>query len=216
MDILEKLGELGIIPVIKIENEEAAADLAEALVKGGLPCVEITFRTKTAAKSINRITASHPQVLVGAGTILSIDQAEQAVEAGARFLVSPGFNPRLVDWCLEQGVPVIPGFATPSEAMQALERGLAVLKFFPAEAMGGIPFIEAISPALPGARYVPTGGINARNMAAWLNLPSVHAVAGTWLATLKLLEEHAFDEITRLAKEAVQIAGSVRPGKEAE
>ena len=210
MDIIGRLGELGIVPVVKIENVEHATRLADALVSGGLPCAEITFRTKCAGESIKKMVAAQPGMLVGAGTVLSVDQAKQAVSAGAKFIVSPGLNPLVIDYCLEQGVAVIPGIATPSEAMLAMSRDLMVLKFFPAEALGGINYLQAISPALPGARYIPTGGISAENMIAWLKLPIIHAVAGSWLVTSKLLTEGGFDEITRLASQAVENVKTAR------
>jgi len=203
MNLLENLGELGIIPVVKIEHSGQAVALAEALLKGGLPCAEITFRTQAAEESIRMIVAAQPDMLVGAGTVLSLPQARQAVEAGARFIVSPGFDAQVVEWCLEQGVPVVPGIATPTEALMAMNRGLTVLKFFPAEALGGIPMLEAMSAALPGVKYIPTGGISAANMGGWLKLPLVQAVAGSWLVTPKLLAEGAFGEVARLAAEAV-------------
>ncbi|MGB8252284.1 MAG: bifunctional 4-hydroxy-2-oxoglutarate aldolase/2-dehydro-3-deoxy-phosphogluconate aldolase [Anaerolineaceae bacterium] len=210
MDILRTLGGLGIIPVVKIENVDHSTRLAEALIRGGLPCAEITFRTKYAGESIQKMVVAQPGMLVGAGTVLSVDQAKQAVSAGAKFIVSPGFNPLLVDWCLVQGVVVIPGIATPSEAMLAMSRGLIVLKFFPAEPLGGISYLQAISPALPEARFIPTGGISAENMVAWLKLPFIHAVAGSWLVTSKLLMEDRFDEITRLASQAMENVKTVR------
>ncbi len=204
MDIIGRLGELGIIPVVKIEEVEHAPKLAHALVGAGLPCAEITFRTACAGEAIKKMVAEQPDMLVGAGTVLSVDQAEQAISAGAKFIVSPGLDLQVIDHCLRRGVAVIPGIATPSEAMEAMSRGLRVLKFFPAEAMGGISYLQAISPALPGARYIPTGGIGAENMVAWLKLHFVHAVAGTWLVTSKLLKEGRFDEIISLASQAVE------------
>ena len=204
MDSIGRLGELGIIPVVKIESVQQASGLADALMRAGLPCAEITFRTGCAGESIERIAAAQPAMIVGAGTVLSVDQARQAIAAGAQFIVSPGLNLQVIDHCLEQGVPVIPGVATPSEAMLAMSRGLMVLKFFPAEALGGISYLQAISPALPGARYVPTGGISSENMVTWLKQPFVHAVAGSWLVTSKLLAEARFDEITCLASQAVE------------
>ena len=214
MDIIGKLGELGIIPVVKIENIEHATRLADALVRAGLPCAEITFRTECAGEAIQKMVATQPGMLVGAGTVLSVDQAKQAVKAGAKFIVSPGLNPLVIDYCLEQGVAVIPGVATPSEAMLAMSRGLTVLKFFPAEAMGGIRYLQAISPALPGTRYIPTGGISAENMVTWLKLPIIHAVAGSWLVTSKLLTEGRFDEITRLASQAMENVKMARQATE--
>ena len=210
MDIIGKLGQLGVIPIVRIENVEQAPRLAEALMIAGLPCAEITFRTNCAGESIERIIAAQPDMLVGAGTVLSVEQAKQAISAGARFIVSPGLNLQVIDHCLDHGVAVIPGIATPTEAMLAMSRGLTVLKFFPAEALGGIQYLQAISPALPGARYIPTGGISAGNMVAWLKLRIVHAVAGSWLLTPKLLAEARFDEITRLASQAVENVKTAR------
>jgi 2-dehydro-3-deoxyphosphogluconate aldolase/(4S)-4-hydroxy-2-oxoglutarate aldolase len=215
MDILSRLGELGVIPVVKIENVDHATRLAEALMKGGLPCAEITFRAARAEEAIQKMVAAQPGMLVGAGTVLSMDQAKQAVSAGAKFIVSPGLNPLVVDWCIGQGVVVIPGVATPSEVMLAMSRGLTILKFFPAEVLGGIEYVKAISPALPGARFIPTGGISAENMAAWLKLTYIHAVAGSWLVTPKLLTEGAFEEITRLTIQAMELVKIARPKTEA-
>jgi 2-dehydro-3-deoxyphosphogluconate aldolase/(4S)-4-hydroxy-2-oxoglutarate aldolase len=210
MNLLERLGELGIVPVVKIEHSEQATALADALLKGGLPCAEITFRTEAAEESIRKIVVAQPDMLVGAGTVLSLPQAKRAVEAGARFIVSPGFDALMVEWCLEQGVPVVPGIATPTEALMAMDRGLTVLKFFPAEALGGILMLEAMSAALPGVKYIPTGGISAANMGAWLKLPIVHAVAGSWLVAPKLLTEESFGQVARLAAEAVAIVKATR------
>jgi 2-dehydro-3-deoxyphosphogluconate aldolase / (4S)-4-hydroxy-2-oxoglutarate aldolase len=210
MNLLERLGEFGIIPVVKIEQSGQAAALVEALLKGGLPCAEITFRTQAAEESIRKIAASQPEMLVGAGTVLSLLQAKQAVDAGARFIVSPGFDPQVVGWCLEQNIPMVPGIATPTEALMAMNLGLTVLKFFPAEGLGGIPMLEAMSAALPGVKYIPTGGITAGNMSSWLKLPIVHAVAGSWLVAPKLLADGAFGEVSRLASEAVLKVKAVR------
>ncbi len=210
MNIIEKLGELGVVPVVKIEDAQQAPRLAEAFMKGGLPCVEITFRTPAAREAIRSICADEPAMIVGAGTVLSVAQAQQAVDAGARFVVSPGFDPAVVDWCLKRKVTVIPGVATPTEAMMAFAKGLKVLKFFPCEAMGGIPMLEAISAALVGIKYIPTGGISATNMTEYLRLPCVHAVAGSWLATSKMIAAGAFADIARFASEALDAVHSVR------
>jgi len=203
MDLLAKLGELGVFPVVKINDADHAIPMAEALLKGNMPCAEVTFRTKAAEESIRRIASMESGILVGAGTVLSIKQAEQAVSAGASFIVSPGFNPLLVDWCLKKRITMIPGIATPSEVLQAMNRGLSILKFFPAEALGGIPYLEAMAPALPEIKFIPTGGISGANMAAWLKLPYVHAVAGSWIVQPRMLAEGSFGEVTRLAAEAV-------------
>ena len=210
MDTIERLGQLGVIPVVKIEDARRAPRLAQALITGGLPCVEITFRTSAAAEAIRSICDSEPEMIVGAGTVLTVNQANEAVEAGARFIVSPGFDAKVVDWCLRRKVAVIPGIATATEALMALGKGLRVLKFFPCETLGGIPMLKAISAALVGVKYVPTGGISASNMAAYLQLPMVHAVAGSWLATSKMIEVEAFDDIARFASEAVGVVQDVR------
>lgn len=210
MDVLERLGELGVVPVVKIERAADGPGLAEALIQGGLACAEITFRTAAAEETIRLIARSHPELMLGAGTVLSVDQAQRAVSAGAGFIVSPGFDPAVVDWCLGQRVPVIPGIATPTEALMGMSRGLRILKFFPSESLGGIPMLEAISAALVGLKFVPTGGISPSNLVTYLRCPVVHAVAGTWLATAKMISSGSFADISRLASEAVAVVRSVR------
>jgi 2-dehydro-3-deoxyphosphogluconate aldolase/(4S)-4-hydroxy-2-oxoglutarate aldolase len=205
MNVMERLGQLGIIPVVKIDQARQGPGLAEALLKGGLPCVEITFRTEAAEEAIRLISTSQSEMMVGAGTVLSVTQAQKAVNAGARFIISPGFDPKVVDWCLEHNVPVVPGVATPTEILMALDKGLNILKFFPAEALGGIPMLEAIAAVFAGVQFIPTGGVTATNLAAYLKLPMVFAVAGTWLAPSKLISSEAFKEITHLASEAIAI-----------
>ena len=205
MEIMDKLGQLGVIPVVKIEQAGQAPALAEALCKSGLPCAEITFRTDTAEEAIRLIAAAQPEMIVGAGTVLSVAQAQKAVDAGSRFIVSPGFDPKVVDWCLKHAVAVIPGVATSTEALMALDKGLHVLKFFPAEELGGISMLQAISAALIGVKFVPTGGISPANMTAYLRLPSVFAVGGSWIATSKMIAAGDFEEISRLAVEAIAI-----------
>jgi len=188
---------------LMINDADHCIRMAEALLKGNMPCAEVTFRTKAGEESIRRIALMKSGMLVGAGTVLSINQAEQAVSAGASFIISPGFNPLVVDWCLAKSIIVIPGIATPSEVLQAMNRGLSILKFFPAEALGGIPYLGAMTPALPEIKFIPTGGISAANMTAWLKMPCVHAVAGSWIVQPRMLAEEAFGEVTRLAAEAV-------------
>jgi 2-dehydro-3-deoxyphosphogluconate aldolase/(4S)-4-hydroxy-2-oxoglutarate aldolase len=207
---LERLGELALVPVIEIQHAEHAVRLGEALAAGGLPCVEITFRTAAAEESIRRIASALPQVVIGAGTVLAVDQAQQAVLAGAQFIVSPGFNPRVVDWCLEHEVPVTPGVATPTEIDMALDKGLHILKFFPAEALGGVAMLKAIAAPYGGVKFIPTGGINLQNLADYLKLPMVYACGGSWLAPAKLISAGAFDEITRLTREAVVLVRQCR------
>jgi 2-dehydro-3-deoxyphosphogluconate aldolase/(4S)-4-hydroxy-2-oxoglutarate aldolase len=209
-DLLERLGVLGVVPVVKIERAEDAVALGSALLAGGLPCAEITFRTAAAEEAIRRISSGLPEIIVGAGTVLSVDQASRAVSAGARFIVSPGFNPKVVDWCLSNDTPVTPGVATPTEIDMALDRGLNILKFFPAEAMGGVATLKAISAPYGGVRFIPTGGINVSNLATYLNLPSVHCCGGSWLVKASLISSGRFDEITRLTSEAVSEVRRVR------
>jgi 2-dehydro-3-deoxyphosphogluconate aldolase / (4S)-4-hydroxy-2-oxoglutarate aldolase len=210
MDVLFRLGELGVVPVIRIDDAASAPDLAGALVSGGLPCAEITFRTEAAERAIAAIDKAEPQMLLGAGTVLTVSHAEKAVAAGAKFIVSPGFDPKVVDWCIQHRVAVIPGIATATEALMALGRELLILKFFPSEALGGVRMLEAMAPALVGVRFVPTGGITTANLATYLKLPMVHAVGGTWLATSKMIAAGAFEEIQRLAHEATGIVQSAR------
>lgn len=213
MQPLERLGELALVPVIEIEHAERAVQLGQALLAGGLPCAEITFRTEAAEEAIRGITSALPQIIVGAGTVLSVEQARRAVSAGACFIVSPGFNPRVVDWCLEHEIAVTPGIATPTEIEMALDKGLSILKFFPAEALGGVMMLKAIAaPYKREARFIPTGGITAQNLADYLSLPVVHACGGSWLAPAKLISGGAFDEITRLTQEAVGIVRRCREG----
>ncbi len=208
--ILERLGTLAIIPVIEIARAESSVPLGQALLDGGLPCAEITFRTAAAEDAIRRMTSTFSDMIIGAGTILTIDQAQKAIKAGAQFIVSPGLNPRIVDWCLEHDVPVTPGVATPTEIGMALEQGLSILKFFPAEAFGGIGTLKAIAAPYSGVRFIPTGGISPQNLGDYLKLPMVHACGGSWLAPGKLISNGAFHEIARLTQEAVALVGQYR------
>ena len=209
-DLLEELGALGVVPVVKIERAEDAVGLGRALLAGGLPCAEITFRTAAAEDAIRRISSSLPEIIVGAGTVLSVDQADKAISAGARFIVSPGFNQKVVDWCLQNEIPVTPGVLTPTEIDMALDRGLNILKFFPAEAMGGITTLKAISAPYGGVKFIPTGGINQNNLADYLALPSVHCCGGSWLVKANLISAGKFDEITQLTREAMSVVRRAR------
>jgi len=209
-DILETLGRLGLVPVVKIEQAEDAVELGRALLAGGLPCAEITFRTAAAEEAIRHISSSLPDVVLGAGTVLSVDQAERAVSAGAQFIVSPGFNQKVVDWCLANQIPVTPGVATPTEIDMALDKGLSILKFFPAEAMGGIKTLKAIAAPYGGVKFIPTGGINLGNLAEYLAHPSIHCCGGSWMVKASLITAGKFDEITRLTQEAVAVVRQVR------
>jgi len=210
MDLVAQLGQLGVIPVVKIDRASLARPMAEALLAGGLPCAEITFRTRAAEDALQQIAGAHPEVVLGAGTVLTLDQARRAVAAGARYIVSPGFDRKVVEWCLAMNIPVMPGVATPTEIQMALDCGVSLLKFFPAEALGGIPLLEAIAAPFPEVRFVPTGGITPDNLADYLRRPMVHAAGGSWLVSAKLLNAEAFAEIARLARQAVDIVSGIR------
>lgn len=205
-DMVEELRRLRILPVIVIDDPQDAAPLAEALLDGGLPCAEITFRTPRAADALSAIAREYPSMLAGAGTVLTVEQAARACNAGARFVVTPGFNPDVVEYCLDHGIPVFPGVCTPTEVDAALRRGLEVLKFFPAEAMGGAAFLKAISAPYSMARFIPTGGINLTNLAAYLSLENVVACGGSWLVSRDLLRSGNFGRIRKETELAVQAA----------
>ncbi len=201
--ILEKIGELGIVPVVKIEKAEDALPLGKALLDGDLPIAEITFRTSAAEESIKSLTRELPELLVGAGTVLTIEQAKKAVSAGAKFIVSPGFNPEVVDYCIENDIPITPGINNPTQIEMALERGIEVVKFFPAEASGGLSLLKSMSAPYTEIKFIPTGGINQNNLSSYLSNDKVLACGGSWMVKPELISSGNFDEITRLTKEAV-------------
>lgn len=203
-EVLNRLSAVGIIPVVKIEEVEKAVPLAKALYDGGINCAEITFRAANAEKAIKSITDAMPDMLVGAGTVLTTEQAANAVKAGARFIVSPGFNPKVVGRCIERGVPVVPGCSSPSDIEQALEYNLEVVKFFPAEAMGGIKTIKAMAAPYGGVKFIPTGGINEKNLNEYLAFPRVLACGGSWMVSDALIKSGEFGKITELTREAVK------------
>ena len=202
-EILEKLGLIGLVPVVKIEDASKAQKLAAALIAGGLPCAEVTFRTDAAADAISAITAAFPQMLVGAGTVINVDYAKKAKKAGAKFIVSPGFNPAVVDWCLKNDMPVVPGVNNPSGVEAGLEKGLSVLKFFPAEQSGGVGMLSALAGPFPQVSFMPTGGISLKNLADYAKCANVHAIGGSWMVKADLIESENWNEITRLCREAV-------------
>ena len=208
--IIEKISAMGVIPVVAIENASDAGGLGDALIEGGLPCAEITFRTAAAASAIRTLCNSHPGILVGAGTVLTKSDAETAVDAGASFVVTPGFDGDLVDWCLNQSIPVIPGVMTPTDINAAINRKLNVLKFFPAEAAGGVKTLKAISGPYGSIKFVPTGGITLGNLEAYLSLPNVVACGGSWLVQKDQISSGEFDTIESLVREAVQLVERIR------
>ena len=200
-----------IIPVVAIHETENAHPLADALIEGGLPCAEITFRTE-AAESVIKTLAQRQDILVGAGTVLTLEQAKAAAGAGAGFIVSPGLGEKVVQYCLDHSIPVTPGVCTPTDIQRALELGLTLLKFFPAEALGGLKTLKAICAPFTMATFIPTGGINAQNLCDYLAHPQVPAVGGSWMVQSKLITARRFDEITRLTREAVALAATVPSG----
>ena len=201
--VLEDLGKTGIVPVITIDDTEKAVPLARALVRGGIPCAEITFRTAQGEEAIRRIAKEMPEMLLGAGTVLNTGQVDRAIDAGAKFIVSPGLNPKVAAYCVRKGIPVTPGCANPSDIEQALELGLEVVKFFPAEQAGGLEYIKAISAPYPALKFMPTGGINADNIAKYTAFDRILACGGSWMATADLIRAGEFEKITALSREAV-------------
>ncbi len=201
--IITRLQALKVVPVVKLDEARAALPLGRALIDGGLPIVEITFRTDAAAEAIAAISYEMPEICVGAGTVLTVDQVNQAIDSGAGFIVAPGFNPRIVDYCIDRGIPVFPGVNSPTQVEMGLERGLEVLKFFPAEASGGLNMLKAIAAPYGHVRFMPTGGITIANLKDYLAFERIIACGGTWLATAALINAGRFDEITRLIGEVV-------------
>lgn len=208
--VVDRLAAIGVIPVVILDDPADAAPLADALADGGLPCAEITFRTTAAAEALRRIADHRPDFLLGAGTVLTPAQADAAVDAGARFVVSPGLDPETCDRCFQRGVPAFPGVATPTEVQAALRRELAVLKFFPAEAAGGPAYLKALAGPFPEVRFIPTGGVAPDTLASYLTLDPVLACGGSWLAPRSWIREGAFDRIRRVAGEAVEQVRRIR------
>jgi 2-dehydro-3-deoxyphosphogluconate aldolase/(4S)-4-hydroxy-2-oxoglutarate aldolase len=201
--VLEELGKIGIVPVIKIDDPEKAVPLARALLAGGIPCAEITFRTSQGEAALNRISQEVPEILPGAGTVLTVEQVDKAIAAGAKFIVSPGFNPQVVRYCIEKGIPITPGCSNPSDMEAALEAGLGVVKFFPAEQSGGLDYIKAVAAPYPSLKFVPTGGINAGNIASYISYEKILACGGSWMVPADRINAGDFETITALCKEAV-------------
>ena len=209
-EVLRKIGEVGIIPVVVLNDARDAEPLAKALIDGGLPCAEVTFRTDAAEGSIAIMTKKYPELFVGAGTVLTTEQADRAIDAGARFIVSPGLNPEVVRHCIDRGITVCPGVCTPTEVEVALGLGLDTVKFFPAEASGGLGFIKAIAAPYTTLKFMPTGGISAGNVRDYLAYDRILACGGSWMVKGDLIRSGNFDKITQLVKEAAAIVKEVR------
>lgn len=209
-EVLEKIQKIGIVPVVVLDDAKDAAPLAKALCEGGLPCAEVTFRTAAAEESIRMMSEQFPEMLVGAGTVLTTEQVDRAVAAGAKFIVSPGLNPRIVKYCVEKGILIIPGCANPSDIEQALENGLEVVKFFPAEPAGGLRMIKAMAAPYVGVKFMPTGGINQNNVKDYLAYDRILACGGSWMVKGDMVAAGEFDKIKELAAEAVEIVKESR------
>ena len=208
--IFDRFHKIGIIPVLEIDVADRAVPLGTALLAGDLPIAEVTLRTDAALASIQNIARDLPEVIVGAGTVMTWEQAALARDAGAQFLVSPGMVEQVVIWAQENQIPILPGAITPSEMIRGIHLGLDILKFFPAETMGGLNAIKALSDPFPQLRFIPTGGIRLENAAPYLQNPKIHAVGGSWMAKRQMIAEGKFDEITRLAKQASNLVKQIR------
>jgi 2-dehydro-3-deoxyphosphogluconate aldolase/(4S)-4-hydroxy-2-oxoglutarate aldolase len=204
-DVLTRIGQLKIVPIVTMEDAGVASALGDALVAGGLPIVEVTFRTEAAEQSI-RTLSRRGDLLVGAGTVLTIDVAKRAVDAGAKFIITPGFNSKVVDWCVKNQIVITPGTATPTDVDMALDHGVKVVKFFPAEPMGGINTLKAIAAPFGMMQFIPTGGIDASNVAEYLKFPKVLACGGSWMASKEMLAAKQWDRVAELAQNAVKLA----------
>jgi 2-dehydro-3-deoxyphosphogluconate aldolase / (4S)-4-hydroxy-2-oxoglutarate aldolase len=211
--IFDRIKAAGIVPVIKLEKAADARPLGQALLDGGLPVAEVTFRTAAAPEAIRVMRQECPALLVGAGTVTTLQQVEAAVAAGASFAVSPGFNPRIVDACLAKGLPMVPGVNSPSQVEQGLERGLTLLKFFPAEASGGVKMLKALHGPYAEVSFMPTGGVDPSNLGSYLALSYVAAVGGSWMVKDELMAAGRWAEISTLCGEAVRLVASLRTKK---
>lgn len=201
--VLEEISKIGIVPVIALDDVKDAEPLAQALINGGLPCAEVTFRTAAAEESIRIMASKFPELLVGAGTVLTTEQVDRAVNAGAKFIVSPGLNPKVVKYCVDKDIPITPGTANPSDVEQAIELGLEVVKFFPAEAAGGLNMIKSMAAPYTNMKFMPTGGINATNLTSYLDFGKIIACGGSWMVNKDMMKNGDFDGIKKLTQQAV-------------
>lgn len=211
IDLTNQLYRVGIIPVATLDDPAQAIDLGAILLEAGLPCAELTFRSKAAETAIQKLIKIYPEILVGAGSVLTVEQAEMAIQAGAKFLVTPGFDEAIIDYCSGNGILIIPGISTPSEINWVLKKNLSICKFFPAEALGGIKTLRAISQPYQNVRFIPTGGINADNLKSYLELPQVLCCGGSWMVQEELITSGQFDTISLLLKQVVKLVSEVRP-----
>jgi 2-dehydro-3-deoxyphosphogluconate aldolase/(4S)-4-hydroxy-2-oxoglutarate aldolase len=204
-DVLLDIFKTGIVPVVALNDVSEALPTADALVSGGINCIEVTFRTLAAEESIKSISKKNTKILIGAGTVLSIDQVNKAIDAGAKFLVTPGINKKIIEYCIKKDILIVPGCSTPSDIETAIEFGLNIVKFFPSESLGGINMIKAISAAYSGVKFLPTGGINLKNLNSYFLFDKIIACGGTWIANSELIKNKKYDEIVKLSKEALRV-----------
>lgn len=205
MDVMKQMEQLGVVPVVVLDDVKDAVPLAKAMQAGGIPCAEVTLRTAAGLGSIEKMRELG-DILVGAGTVVTLDQCKDALAAGAQFIVSPGLNPKVVEHCLARGVAVLPGCVTPTEIMQAMELGLDTVKFFPANVYGGLKAMKALAAPFTGIKFIPTGGVNGDNLAEYLSVPYVRAVGGSWLCAKADVNAGEFDKITQLCRQASEVA----------
>lgn len=209
-ELLKQIECMGILPVIKLNDAKDAVPLAKALCEGGLPCAEVTFRTEAAEESIRLMHEAYPDMVLAAGTVLTTEQVDRAVAAGASVIVSPGFDPEVVDYCISKNIPVMPGIVTPSELAQAVKRGLTRVKFFPATAAGGIKMIKAMCAAYTTVRIMPTGGINTSNLEEFLSCDKIFCCGGSWMVKGDMIKAGEFDKIQKMTEEAVALVKEIR------
>ncbi len=210
MDVLQRLANAGVVPVVVLDDAKDAVPTAKAMVAGGIDVMEITYRTAAAPDSIKAVAENCPEMLVGAGTVLTLEQCKQAVSLGAKFIVSPGFNAEIVSWCIENGVAVTPGCVTPTEITYAVNMGLKIIKFFPANVYGGLKAMKSLAAPFVGVKFMPTGGVNAENLSEYISAPFIHAVGGSWVCPKADIKAGNFEKITALCKEAHDLAVASR------
>ncbi len=206
----DKIHEYGVVPVVVINDAKDAGMLADVLCEEGLPCAEVTFRTAAAKDAIRMMADEQPEMLVGAGTVLTVEQVEQAIEAGAKFIVSPGFDPEIVDYCISKNIAVFPGCVTPSEAAQAVKRGMKVVKFFPAQQFGGVSTVKALAAPYTTLKFMPTGGVNIENLESYLSCDKVIACGGSWMVKSELIESGQFEKIRQMTRQTVETVAAIR------
>lgn len=210
MDVLARMRACGVVPVVVLENAEDAVDTAKAMLAGGIDVMEITFRTAAAADSIEKVAKEVPDMLVGAGTVVTLEQCKKAVACGAKFIVAPGYDEEVVSWCCENSIPVTPGCVTPTEIMCALKHDIKIIKFFPANVYGGLTALKSLAGPFGGVKFIPTGGVGQSNLAEFAASPVVHAVGGSWVCPKADISAHNYEKITALCRAAREAVDATR------